>query len=525
MPPDTIQLTIPGALVSVQTVQEPGTLIADRSGWQRAVLRASMPSAAKLVACTLACHLAEAPEFLPAGAAVSGPGLITLQEETGYSRTHVQRQVSLLRRQGWLTTVARPAAGRTTRFALSIPDSMVRDGLVRLVESPLEATAGPTGETRAGAAGTHESSRESGRRRGRRSRAGSHPKGAARRRTREREMATVGGEAQDRAGGFVVDLVPSRDRGPFGPEATQHPEPHQRAEPHQRPEDWRREDHPHQPVDAPVVPDEPATVAPAAPPHPAAPTATAVTEPISAEAAAAEPTDQAAAYQAPAARPPLDDATAHAFGHEAPREDGVHEDGVHEDAADEDAADEAPAPTVPLPPPPPAPMTLAATQVINVLANAMRRPTSDFLEIFGKLQIIFDEDNWDPVTLALHLVHIIQTGVLVGDGDEIDNLSWRLDRLPRASTDCECRSCRERRADQLKSPSAPSPRGRFNRPSGAGRGAGRPAAAEPKRSAAATTEAPPVEIPRPPLEAIERAAQAAREARLRERQQAADGAA
>jgi hypothetical protein len=55
-------------------------------------------------------------------------------------------------------------------------------------------------------------------------------------------------------------------------------------------------------------------------------------------------------------------------------------------------------------------------------------------------------------------------------------------------------------------------------------------AAEPKRSAAEQSAAeqsaaPPVEIPRPPLEAIERAALAAREALLRKRQQAADGAA
>ncbi|SNQ49483.1 conserved hypothetical protein [Frankia canadensis] len=195
----------------------------------------------------------------------------------------------------------------------------------------------------------------------------------------------------------------------------------------------------------------------------------------------------------------------------------------------DEEVDDPTAPTVPLPPPPPKPMTLAATQVINVLANAMRRPTSDYLEIFGKLQVIFDEDNWDPVTLALHLVHIISTGVLVGDGDEIDNLSWRLDRLPRSSAECECRSCLEQRGEKLGARPAPGTR-RFARP-GAGRSTGAGGGSKPATGSGQATRAAdmdmsdprPVEIPRPPLEAIERAAQAAREARARER--AADGAA
>ncbi|WP_261566101.1 hypothetical protein [Frankia gtarii] len=517
MPSDTIQLTLPGALVSVQAAQESGTLIADRSGWQRAVLRASMPSAAKLVACTLASHVAEAPEFLPVGAAVTGPGLVTLREETGYSRTHVQRQVSLLRRQGWLTTVARPAAGRTTRFALSIPDSMVQAGLVRLVES--------TEQAHGGADSAAEPSREPGRRQGRRSHAGSHRQGAPRRRTRA--TSTMGSETQDRAGGFVVDLVPSRDRGPFDPDAHQHPDA-QHPDAHQGSEDRRHADYPILPTDAPVTPGEPGPGDAGAPaPHeaPAAPSNAAPgfgayssfadevpADEVPAAAQRQKPADQAAAHQAPAEQPPAGGPTA------------------DEALADEALADGPPAPTVPLPPPPPEPIAFATSQVINVLGTAMRRPTSDFMKIFGKLQVIFEEDNWDPVTLALHLVRIIQTGVLVGDGDEVDNLSWRLDRLPRASTDCECSSCRERRAEQSKSPSAPAPRGRFTRSGGAGRGAGRPAATEPKRSEAAQSEAaqsaaPPVEIPRPPLEAIERAALVAREARLRERQQAADGAA
>ncbi len=535
MPSDTIQLTLPGALVSVQAAQEPGTLIADRSGWQRAVLRASMPSAAKLVACTLASHVAEAPEFLPVRAAVTGPGLVTLREETGYSRTHVQRQVSLLRRQGWLTTVARPAAGRTTRFALSIPDSMVQAGLVRLVES--------TEQARGGADGTAESSREPGRRHGRRSHAGSHRQDAPRRRTRA--TSTMDSETQDRAGGFVVDLVPSRDRGPFDPGAHQHSDAHQGSE------DRRREDHPIRPTDAPATPGEPGTGDAGAPAYHEAPAAAAApaqaaADPISAGPAAAEPSsgwtpagpvpgefvpaEEVPADEAPATaqqQKPADQAAVHQAPAEQTPAGGPTADRpmVNEPTADEALAEGPPAPTVPLPPPPPDPVTFAASQVINVLGTAMRRPTSDFMKIFGKLRVILEEDNWDPVMLALHLVRIIQTGVLVGDGDEVDNLSWRLDRLPRASADCECSSCREYRSEQSKSPSAPAPRGRFARSGGAGRGVGRPAVTEPKRSAAAQSEAPPVEIPRPPLEAIERAARVAREAQLRERQQAADGAA
>lgn len=514
MSSDTIQLTIPGALVSVQAAQEPGTLIADRSGWQRAVLRAALPSAAKLVACTLASHVAEAPPTIPDGAAVTGPGLVTLMEQTGYSRTHVQRQVSRLRRQGWLTTVARPSAGRTTRFALAIPDAAVRAGLVRLVE---------LAQTVPSAAGA-----ESGtaRRRGRRARAGSHTKSTARRRS-TRAKATAGSAASASGGshgtasadhggsgqggsgghggegGFVVDLVPSRRSQGWGDQTQPTP-----GDP-PPPDDWIAPD---DRVTVPT-PSHPATPTDAEPAHLGEPQPVAPTPPA--------PTPPAPVQPAPVQPEPVQPVAA------AGAEDVTEARGA--EAGGEDALDPT-APTIPLPPKPPAPMVLAATQVINVLANAMRRPTSDFLEIFGKLQVIFDGDDWDPVTLALHLAHIIGTGVLVGDGDEIDNLSWRLDRLPRSSAECECRSCLERRGEMQNAPPAPGTR-RFVR-SGTGRsaaaarttdGGGTEAGASISRANVDLTEPRPVEIPRPPLEAIERAALAAREARLRER--AAGGAA
>jgi hypothetical protein len=140
------QLTIPGALVSVSS-PDVGVPVNDQSVWQRAVLRASLSSAAKLVALALASHTTPADN----GHATCAPGLATLVTETGYSRTHVQRQISTLRVRGWLVAVGRPSSGRPARFVLSMPDAVARTHGVAaqaqaqaLAPAPAPASAGAT---------------------------------------------------------------------------------------------------------------------------------------------------------------------------------------------------------------------------------------------------------------------------------------------------------------------------------------------------------------------------------------------
>ncbi|WP_322768810.1 helix-turn-helix domain-containing protein, partial [Frankia sp. Cr1] len=124
------QLAIPGALVLLPA-SDSGTPVADRTAWQRAVLRSCLPRAAKLVALALASHAVDVATIcepghpaLPGPAAVCSPGLVTLAAETGYSRTHVQRQIRLLRDLGWLIGLTRPAARRPASFVLSMSDSV-----------------------------------------------------------------------------------------------------------------------------------------------------------------------------------------------------------------------------------------------------------------------------------------------------------------------------------------------------------------------------------------------------------------
>ncbi len=122
------QLAIPGVLVIMPT-SDSGTPMADPSAWQRAVLRSCLPRAAKLIALALASHCGvhvgePVVPGLTGSVAVCSPGLVTLAHETGYSRTHVQRQIRLLRDLGWLIGLSRPAARRPASFALSMSDSV-----------------------------------------------------------------------------------------------------------------------------------------------------------------------------------------------------------------------------------------------------------------------------------------------------------------------------------------------------------------------------------------------------------------
>ena len=162
------QLPLPGVLVLVSTPSR-GTIVADNVGWQRAVAQAGLAPAAKLVALILASHVepaSGADRDVPAGSAVCAPGLRVLVTQTKYSRTHVQRQLALLRRLGWLTSVGRPAAGRPARFVLTLPQDVARSAGVGLAApSTVAASTMTAGTTAAGAsaAGASAAGASSGR--------------------------------------------------------------------------------------------------------------------------------------------------------------------------------------------------------------------------------------------------------------------------------------------------------------------------------------------------------------------------
>ncbi len=137
------QLSIPGVLVLI-SAPDSGAPVADRVMWQRAVLQASLPSAAKLVALALCSHVDQAGSTAGSGHAVCAPGLAVLVSETGYSRTHVQRQLTALRNRGWLVAESRPAAGRPARFGLSLPAAVARAHGIRTESAPLPDEAAAT---------------------------------------------------------------------------------------------------------------------------------------------------------------------------------------------------------------------------------------------------------------------------------------------------------------------------------------------------------------------------------------------
>jgi hypothetical protein len=224
--PTATQLAIPGALVLV-TVPDSGAPVTDRAGWQRAVLRAGLPSAAKLVALALGSHVAPAEPgadpSVPPGAAVCAPGLPVLVEETGYSRTHVQRQLSRLRAQGWLVGLGRPAAGRPARFALSVPASWAGSADNRAALATGMPPAGTPGAPPVGPPSgadrpvgrPADAGRPTGRRPGRRS---SAPSAAARRRARLTGSAMSKAMSMTPGGAAVTSLPtpvpPSASMGP-----------------------------------------------------------------------------------------------------------------------------------------------------------------------------------------------------------------------------------------------------------------------------------------------------------------------
>jgi hypothetical protein len=103
----------------------PATPTPDRSAWQRAMLTSGLRPATKLVALAVSVHAAPEPADGTVTShqeiAACAPGLAALIEEVGYSRSHVLRQIRLLRDHDWLVTIGRPAPGRPTVYGLTLP--------------------------------------------------------------------------------------------------------------------------------------------------------------------------------------------------------------------------------------------------------------------------------------------------------------------------------------------------------------------------------------------------------------------
>ncbi|CUU57673.1 hypothetical protein Ga0074812_11419 [Parafrankia irregularis] len=134
----------------------------------------------------------------------------------------------------------------------------------------------------------------------------------------------------------------------------------------------------------------------------------------------------------------------------------------------------------------------ATRQVIDILANMLRCPAEDFAELHKKVFDVLCESNWAPVELATHLVNFVANGVWVNDGGVVDNIRWRMDRLPLGVTECSCKSCLGWRAmpdRPSKSKSAARPASRSAGASAAGGSGGSGTGSPPGPVRAVTTSA------------------------------------
>ena len=594
------QLPLPGVLVLV-AAPSLGPLAADNVGWHRAVAQAGLPRATKLVALVLSSHVqpaGAADAELPPGVAFCSPGLAVLVEQTGYSRTHVQRQLGKLRQLGWLGPVGRPAAGRPARFVLTLPEDVASraaaasaagsaptaspqvsarptapgrqsartgglggqrrpnaghgdghgDGhqeaasaggrswkpLTTFPPSPAPAPAWTPLPARVGrpAAARVESvsggapdnapnnapdegavewdgspaqiaeddgpltatgkrarvvtGRHAFRRRG--GRPADTSKAAARRRAQAVGALLGGWEPtpvrEDASPGRLADELLARARlaadepitsetGETGPAraprassehagteaATSDPAPSGSpisGSPISGPVVW--------PTPSPVVAEDrdsaerdTADGGPEAGTRPG--------EPGRATTAAPAPSVVGTAAHGPAsAGPPERTAAPTAAGHPTADQDGpvtgtnpgpeVESSRVPGEAETTDAktteaagAEQAPAAAEPADP-----VVAAARQVISALAQAMRCEPDAFADSFDGLTDILREGGWDAPSLATHLVHVVVGGVKVGSDSPADNLSWRLQHLPRTGDQCPCGACRGWRTAQARSP-------------------------------------------------------------------------
>jgi hypothetical protein len=484
------QLSLPGVLVLVSTPSA-DHLVADNVGWHRTVAQAGLPRATKLVALVLSSHVQPAdgtdPD-LPAGAAFCAPGLPVLVEQTGYSRTHVQRQLAKLRELGWLSTVGRPAAGRPACFVLTLPTEVARSagvGLAVPAQAPVAgqtpvpgpvpashrpASPGPLAATahaamqgwrpldevpaRAGfplpertaptrAPDEVAASAVAGWPKSRRATGGATETAVVEweedeeqvteedgplTATGDRPRVIVGRHVFRRRGGRPLDNSKAAVR--------------RRAQVvgaflGSRPTADGRDDTPLGRLADQLLPptriitDETVT-----------PTRIIIedrnfapgTEPFE----PARPTPAEPALEAVGPRP------ADASGPPPP-------------AQEEPSVEETPPPVeeAPVVEEAPDPVVVAARQVVTTLAQAMRCEPEMFDDSVDGLTDILREGGWTAPTLATHLVHMVVGGVKVGSDSPGDNLAWRLKHLPRASGQCPCAACRSWRNAVAQTPAQP----------------------------------------------------------------------
>jgi len=601
------QLPLPGVLVLV-AAPSLGPLAADNVGWHRAVAQAGLPRATKLVALVLSSHVqpaGAADAELPPGVAFCSPGLTVLVEQTGYSRTHVQRQLGKLRQLGWLGTVGRPAAGRPARFVLTLPEDVASRAVVASVPatSP-QASAPPAapgrrsaragglgaqlrpnvgrgdGHTEAGSGGgsswtplttfpsspapsptwtplparvgrpaaarvdgvsggapdsapgesavewdgsaaqtaeddgpltaTGERARVSAGRHVFRRRGGrpADPAKATARRRAQAVGALLGGweptpAREDASPGRLADELLARARltagepttsesGGIGPAGTPPASSEHAGIDAATPQPACSEPTPSGPtVAGPVVSSTLSPVIAADRESKGRGSEDRASEdrgsadpgstdrgstdrgyeagtrpggPVRATTAELALTAEGAAANGPAsAGPPERTAASTVAEHPTADQDGLvtgpsrgpevaSSQGASSRVTGEAETTEA-AMAEQVPAAEPAdPVVASARQVISALAQAMRCEPDAFADSFDGLTDILREGGWDAPSLATHLVHVVVGGVKVGSDSPADNLSWRLQHLPRTGDQCPCGACRGWRTAQARSP-------------------------------------------------------------------------
>jgi hypothetical protein len=515
------QMIIPGTLMPIVATSDIGVLTADRAGWQRAVLRAELPRATKLIALALASHALEGPSPVAAASAdglavvpadgptcaICAPGLTTLADETGYSATHVQRQIRILRERGWLVVIGRPAARRPARFSLSLPADQ-RAGLLAAEPRGRSSIVRSAVDRDSAGASADPGSR-------RPTRTSDRPSAAARRRARLTGSAMVKALAVNGNASVVSMLArttagaglgvarptstgvasapaasaapstmtppapePVDEPSPAGP-ASPNPEPPEPPEPPAPPE---RTPPPGRPAPTPpparpVPSPSPSRPVPSPPPGRSMPSSSARSKPVGLRASTVGATVGASTAGASTA------ASAAASTATGKITTGHRE---------------------------------AANQVLATLARALRCSSEDLAGSVDRLGVILDQAQWTAAEIAMHLIDTIGPGGAARTDNPADQIARRLEHLPISSASCLCRACRSWLPARTGPPSAPPPAPAVTAPAGPRlvppAGAAVPSGPDPDGAAAVTAL--------PDLEAITRAA-AAGAAQAREQRRGA----